>query len=110
MGNLAAGTDTDSASCKKRRESTSGGMVMQGGHVSKSWSTNHTTLALPSVEAGYYGMVKVASQALGLRAVAEDIGVSFAGPMKTNTDASAAIGIGSRLGLGKVRQIEVNQG
>ena len=54
-------------------------------------------------------MVKGASQALGLRAVAKDVGVTFAGPMQINTDASAAIGIGSSLGIGKVRHIEVNQ-
>ena len=34
---------------------------------------------------------------------------SFVKPIQTNTDASAAIGIGSRLGIGKVRHIEVNQ-
>ena len=54
-------------------------------------------------------MVKGASQALGLKAIAKDIGISFDKPIQINTDASAAIGIGSRLGLGKVRHIEVNQ-
>ena len=54
-------------------------------------------------------MVKGASQALGVRAIARDIGVSFDKPVQTNTDATAAIGIGSRSGLGKVRHIEVNQ-
>ena len=46
---------------------------------------------------------------MGLRAIAEDMGVSLRAPIQINTDASAAIGIGSRLGLGKVRHIEVNQ-
>ncbi len=54
-------------------------------------------------------MVKGASQAMGLKAIAEDIGAKFAGPIQINADASAAIGIGSRLGVGKVRHIEVNQ-
>ena len=82
---------------------------MHGGHVIKSWSTNQSTIALSSGEAEYYGMVKGASQAMGLRAIAEDVGVSFDGPIQINADASAAIGIGSRLGIGKVRHIEVNQ-
>ena len=82
---------------------------MYGGHVIKSWSTNQATIALSSGEAEYYGMVKGASQALGLKAIAEDVGVSLQAPIQINTDASAAIGIGSRLGLGKVRHIEVNQ-
>ena len=38
-----------------------------------------------------------------------DLGVQFDGPIKAKTDASAAIGIASRLGVGKVRHIEVNQ-
>ena len=54
-------------------------------------------------------MVKGASQALGMVAVAEDLGTTLDEPIQLNTDASAAIGIGSRLGLGKVRHIEVNQ-
>ena len=66
---------------------------MHGGHVIKSWSTNQATIALSSGEAEYYGMVEGASQAMGLRAVAEDIGVSFTAPIQINTDASAAIGM-----------------
>ena len=107
--NIVVWTDTDFAECKKGRKSTSGGMLLHGTHVIKSWSTNQATIALSSGEAEYYGMVKGASQAMGLRAIAVDIGVSFVGPIQINTDASAAIGIGSRLGLGKVRHIEVNQ-
>ena len=82
---------------------------MHGGHVIKSWSTNQATIALSSGEAEYYGMVKGASQAIGLRAIMDDLGVSLKRPIEINTDASAAIGIGSRLGIGKVRHIEVNQ-
>ena len=46
---------------------------------------------------------------MGVRAIAGDIGVSFVKPIQINTDASAAIGIGSRLGIGKVRHTEVKQ-
>ena len=83
--------------------------MMLGTHVIKSWSTNQATIALSSGEAEYYGMVKGASQSLGLRGIADDLGVTYKEPIQINTDASAAIGIGSRLGLGKVRHIEVNQ-
>ena len=95
-------TDTDFAGRGKGRKSMSGGILQHGTHVIKSWNTNQATIALSSGEAVYYGMVKGASQALGLRAIAKDIGISFVKPIQINTDASAAIGIGSRLGLGKV--------
>ena len=39
----------------------------------------------------------------------EDIGVSLWAPIKINTNVSAAIHIGSRLGPGKVRHIEIIQ-
>ena len=78
-------------------------------HVIKSWSTNQAVVALSSGEAEYYGMVKGASQGMGLKAIAVDLGVTFEGPIQINADANAAIGIASRLGLGKVRHIEVTQ-
>ena len=83
--------------------------MMHGTHVIKSWSTNQATIALSSGEAEYYGMVKGASQGMGLKAIMKDIGVIYPGPIQINADASAAIGIASRLGLGKVRHIEANQ-
>ena len=102
-------TDTDFAGCRKGRKSTSGGMMMLGTHVIKSWSTNQAVVALSSGEAEYYGMVKGASQGMGLKAIAVDLGVTYEGPIQINADASAAIGMASRLGLGKVRHIEVTQ-
>ena len=82
---------------------------MLGTHVIKSWSTNQAVVALSSGEAEYYGMVKGASQGMGLKAIAVDLGVIYEGPIQINADASAAIGMASRLGLGKVRHIEVTQ-
>ena len=62
--------------------------------------TNHATVALSSGEAEYHGMVEGVSQAIGLKAIIKDLGVSFQEPIQINTDASAAIGIGSRLQIG----------
>ena len=83
--------------------------MMLGTHVTKSWNTNQVVIALSSGEAEYYGMVKGASQPIGPRGLADDLGVTYKGPIQINTDASAALGIGSRLGIGKVTHIEVNQ-
>ena len=53
--------------------------------------------------------MKAASVAMGIRALAADMGMEFEKPIAIKSDASAAIGISSRLGIGKVRHIEVTQ-
>jgi hypothetical protein len=88
---LTVWTDTDFAGCSKTRKSTSGGLVMHGTHVIKSWSTNQVVIALSSGEAEYYGLVKGASVALGIKAISEDLGRSYEEPIEIRTDASAAI-------------------
>ena len=47
--------------------------------------------------------------ALGIRSLAADLGIQFESAIAIKSDASAAIGISSRLGIGKVRHIEVTQ-
>ena len=64
-------------------------------------------VALSSGEAEYYGMVKGASVALGLQSVLGDFRITCG--IEVKSDASAAIGIANRRGLGKVRHIEVCQ-
>ena len=100
-------SDSDHAGCVRTRKSTTGGVCMLGTHTIKTWSTTQSVIALSSGEAEYYGMVKGASVGLGTRELIKDLGVNLR--TKVNTDASAAIGIASRKGLGKVRHIEVNQ-
>jgi len=80
---------------------------MFGSHCLKSWSLTQKVIALSSGEAEYYGLVKSGSQGIGIRALLGDLGVTCT--VVLNTDASAAIGIASRRGLGKVRHIEVSQ-
>ena len=82
---------------------------MHGKHVIKSRSTNQSVVALSSGEAEYYGLVKAASVALGIRSIGEDLGMRFPGKISIRADASAAIGIANRVGIGKVRRIEVNK-
>ena len=82
---------------------------MLGAHTVESWSTNQAVLSLSSGEAEYYAIVKAASVALGIRPLAADMGIKFESPIAIKSDASAAIGISSRLGIGKVRHIEVTQ-
>ena len=80
---------------------------MWGDHIIKSWSTTQSVIALSSGEAEYYGMVKGASVGLGIQSVLRDFEINVMLTLKS--DASAAIAIASRRGLGKVRHIEVCQ-
>ncbi len=54
-----------------------------------------------------YAIVKAASQALGLRAMAKDLGVDL--KIKIITVVAAAKGVSLRRGIGQVRHIQVNQ-
>jgi len=104
---LETWTDTDFAGCRSERKSTSGGLVMHGSHCLKSWSSTQSIIAGSTGEAEYYGLVKGGSNSLGMRALMEDLGVSV--KLRLKSDASAAIGIASRRGLGKIRHLEVSQ-
>ena len=106
-GRLVVWTDTDFAGCRKTRKSTSGGVAMWGSCVLKTWSSTQAVVALSSGEAEYYGLVKGGAQALGIQAMLQDLGIKLSLLLKT--DASAACGIVSRKGLGKVRHLEVSQ-
>ena len=78
---------------------------MIGKHCIRTYSSTQTTVSLSSGEAEYYGIVKGSSNALGLIGMLGDIGVCSS--VVVCTDASAAKGIASRRGLGKVRHIEL---
>ena len=105
--NIDVWTDTDYAGCRVSRKSTSGGIVMMGSHIIKAWSSTQANIALSSGEAEYYGLVKGASVGLGMKSMLSDLGIDC--KLRVSTDASAAKGIASRRGLGKVRHIEVHQ-
>ena len=99
--------DTDHAGCKAARKSTSRGIIMIGCHMIKEWSMTQGVIALSSGEAEYYGIVKGSSVGMGVQSVIRDMGVHY--KLQVLTDSSAAKGIASRRGLGRVRHIEVNQ-
>ena len=96
---LRTHVDTDFAGCHLTRRSTSGGSCMRGGHLLKFWSQTQTTVALSSAEAELGGICKGASQGLGLRALAKDLGIEL--QLEMFTDATAAVGTCRRRGLGK---------
>ena len=72
----------------------------------RHWSSTQATLALRSGEAEYAALVKTASCGLGLQSMLQDLGI--AAQVKLECDSAAAIGIASRVGLGKLRHLEVH--
>ena len=71
-----------------------------------SWSKTLAVLALSSGEAELMSLVKAGTEALGLQALYRDFGEEMSIPIAS--DATAAIGMVSRLGLGKVRHLAVS--
>ena len=98
-------TDSDWAGCKTTCRSTSGGVLQLGGHCLKTWSSSQATVALSSAEAELYALTKGSAQALGAMSLLQDFGVVV--NAKVHADASAAIGIARRTGLGKLRHLNV---
>ncbi len=99
-------TDTDWAGCARTRKSTSGGCIMLGEHAIKTWSSTQTSVSLSSGEAEFYGVIKGAGMGLGFQSLLADLGLRI--PLRVWTDSSAAVGICSRQGLGKMRHIDTH--
>ena len=95
--------DTDFGGCHSTRRSTSGGVAMRGGHCVKHWSTTQTKVALSSGEAELGGICRGASIGLGLQSLAHDLQIEL--ELEVLTDATAAIGICRRRGLGRIRHL-----
>ena len=98
-------TDSDWAGDKESRKSTSGGLICVAGGTCKSWAGTQSTIAASSGEAEYYSLIKGAAEGLGFQALAKDLGFDM--NIFVWVDASAAKAIVSRIGLGKVRHMEV---
>ena len=75
------------------------------GSVIKHWSKTQTTLALSSGEAELHGICMGITQGLGLQSVARDLGMVV--DIRIHSDATAAIGMCRRRGMGKIRHLDV---
>ena len=77
-----------------------------GAHMVKMWSKTQATVALSSAEAELYATVKASSESMGIVSILKDYGK----PMITHVfgDASAALAIIARRGIGKVRHLDTS--
>ena len=96
-------TDSDHAGCTSTRKSTLGGCILWGGRFVKAWSKTMDILALSSGESELGGVVKACTEGMGLQAVLRDFGINV--NVKILSDATAAIGMVRRMGLGRVRHL-----
>jgi hypothetical protein len=106
-GQVDAYVDSDYAGCPRTRKSTSGGCILRGTHLIRSWSsTQNNAISLSSGEAELYAMVKGVGTGIGIQQLMTDLNVE--GGLRVHTDSSAAKGICKRVGLGTQRHIAVN--
>ena len=101
-------SDSDWAGDRTTGKSTSGGLVMRGSHLIKSWSRTHDSITLSSAEAELVALAKLAMEVLGVRSMCEEWELSRGSvPSSLYADASAALSIAKRQGAGKMRHINV---
>ena len=97
-------SDSDWAGCIRTRKSTTGGALMRGSHVLKTWSGTQATIALSSAEAELIAAVRGAAEGLAVRSLVRDFGQDCG--LRIHVDSSAAIGICKRTGVGKIRHLD----
>ena len=98
-------TDSDWAGCVVTRRSTSGGAIYLGDHLIHHWSKLQGPVALSSGEAELGAQVKGIAEALGIRNAVRSLGVHVG--VSSFVDSSASKGIVSRVGVGKIKHLEV---
>ena len=91
-------TDSDWAGCQRTRRSTSGGCMLWGSHPFKMWSRTQELVSLSSAEAELYAAIKACNETLGFLSLLKDYQIHATG--KIMSDASAALGIIKRQGIG----------
>ena len=100
---LEAYSDANWAGCKQTRKSTSGGVIMAGTHVIKAWAKTQSLVALSSAESEFYATVKAATEAIGILSMMSDFRKTAT--IRMHVDASAALGVIQRQGIGKIRHL-----
>ena len=71
------------------------------------WGPAKAKIALSSGEAEFSGIVKAASDGMGVQNMMRDLGYELS--LTVQTDSSAAIGMGSRSGLGRVKHLDIRE-
>ena len=97
-------SDSDWAGDRVMRKSTTGECMWHGSHLLKVWPKTWKAISLSSAEAELYAAVHCASEALGMQSIIKDLGKNAG--VGFGMDASAALALINRQGLGKARHVE----
>jgi hypothetical protein len=103
-------SDSDWACCKTSRKSTSGGAILLGQNLIVSWSRTQNTIATSSAEAELYSSTTALAESLFVQTL---INESFPRDARLveapllHGDASAALAILGRTGLGKLKHVDI---
>ena len=100
---IEVSVDADFAGCRLTRRSTCGGGIRWRGGLVKTWAKTLPTLALSTGESELGATVRGAAEALGMKSIMQDLGYSLT--VALSSDATAAIGMTKRVGLGAVRHL-----
>ena len=98
--------DANHAACHRTRLSTAGGAVVWGKQYLKGWSKTIATVCLSTGESELGSVIKGAAEGLGIQSLLKDLGHSVS--LTLASDATAAIGMVKRQGLGKIRHLAVS--
>ena len=77
---------------------------MLGDHLIKTWAKTQSCVALSSAESEFYATLKTAQESIGLISMCKELGWSL--KARLMVDASAALGVAQRLGVGRIRHLE----
>ena len=106
---LTVHSDSESAVCRSSRRSTSGAgtVVSTNIMVVKQWSSTQRSVVLSSCEAELHAMNKGAAEAMGIRSLAADMGITF--DILLRTDPSAGLVSVNRRHVGESRHIDTEE-
>ena len=101
-------TDSDWASCKTTRKSVSSLSERFGSHLLDASCAKQSVVALSSGEAEFYAIARGAAAGRMTKQIWDKLG--FPGlPLVIRTDSSAAKGIATRKGVGKVKHLSLKE-
>jgi hypothetical protein len=100
--------DSDWAGCRSSRRSTSGGVLIVGKHILRTWSNTQATVATSSGEAELIAMYEGAARGCGMQAIMTEMGLAPSlSVLRVCTDSSVAKSFVATRGVGKMRHLEV---
>ena len=99
--------DSDWGGCIRTRRSTSGGVLLRGGHCLAHWSRTQAAVALSSGEAELNAALKGGCELLGVRTLMEELGERLT--LELEGDSSACKGTLCREGVGKQKHVQLRQ-